>query len=493
MAVATGPPAGNKGGEHTVEDHRQWLRKWAGRMWVLPELLLAPPIQDFRLYTETSDTGIVRVTKRDLANRACFDAEYIRQLIDHYEGSIQLSRLELVGLAVECLNRRIKQTQAYTSASSDLAYALKGLLRRRPKFVDKESGFEVFASLSLANDSAQILERLICVLPTEPTVDWYQMDDAWRIKLWDIEPRIQIAGIVDDRSVLVDGAVGASITWKRLKTVHFEKRKTIWRTIAVFLVRFAPGWLLVSIITLADSAAGPKIPHYTNPAVVSGAIFFVFALIIVLGLPWYLRKLYRGKFARTQGWFFGIEGAVTDLGEIERKFFGFNDGRLKWSTSSSLLSRHQPNKLGERQGLAPNRRNIREIGHSLRGTAAATAGLQQRIFTIIDTYSMEASMFYAYHPPTAVFICGAEGGMQRAVLCSYDWKTQTFCRETVLRLKSIVVDKMLRVDRFRFAFRRPDEPRPNGDRARQNAVLAQPAFSEYAIGAKNISRDGNMA
>jgi hypothetical protein len=66
---------------------------------------------------------------------------------------------------------------------------------------------------------------------------------------------------------------------------------------------------------------------------------------------------------------------------------------------------------------------------------------------------MTATLIEAEHPPVAVMICGSEGGMQRAVLCSYDWETQTFCRETVLRVKTMVLDRMFCVDRFKFSLR----------------------------------------
>lgn len=78
----------------------------------------------------------------------------------------------------------------------------------------------------------------------------------------------------------------------------------------------------------------------------------------------------------------------------------------------------------------------------------------ETLFTLIDTYSMTATCFYAERPPVAVMICGQKGGMQRAVLCSYDWRRQTFTRETVLRMKTLVLDRMFRIDRFRFALRR---------------------------------------
>ena len=41
--------------------------------------------------------------------------------------------------------------------------------------------------------------------------------------------------------------------------------------------------------------------------------------------------------------------------------------------------------------------------------------------------------------------------MRRALLCSYDYSTQTFHRETVIRMPTKVVDWMYRVDRFRFS------------------------------------------
>jgi hypothetical protein len=44
--------------------------------------------------------------------------------------------------------------------------------------------------------------------------------------------------------------------------------------------------------------------------------------------------------------------------------------------------------------------------------------------------------------------------MQRAVMCSYDWTTQTFYRETVLRMETKVLEKMSRIGRVRFGLRR---------------------------------------
>src|SRR5262249_10331566 len=163
-------------------------------------------------------------------------------------------------------------------------------------------------------------------------------------------------------------------------------------------------------------------------------------------------------FWSTQAWFFGIEGAIDDLAKIERALFGFSENRLMWSTNGSLLSRHRLNSFQECEAETPETKNIRDVvnrttlsntdrgnSHPSVNTTTQSGRMepansvlqtnstnqssgndpvprQQRIFTIIDTYSMTATMFYAYHPPTTVLICGQEGGMQRAVLCSYDWK-----------------------------------------------------------------------
>lgn len=73
----------------------------------------------------------------------------------------------------------------------------------------------------------------------------------------------------------------------------------------------------------------------------------------------------------------------------------------------------------------------------------------------MDTYVLEVTAFYAERPPTVVMILGRERGMQRAVLCSYDWRTQAFCREVVLRMKTVVLNRMSRVDKFRFMLQKP--------------------------------------
>lgn len=151
------------------------------------------------------------------------------QLVDHYEGNMILSQLELVTLALECLHKRV--TIQYLSG--DHSYALMGLLRIRPKIDPTDSAFQAFAryftilshnrkglirltlhSLSLANGSDQLLERLICVLPKSPDQPWHSMDDAYDAKLWDILPQdVGIAGVGEDDSIILDGCRAANVRW----------------------------------------------------------------------------------------------------------------------------------------------------------------------------------------------------------------------------------------------------------------------------------------
>lgn len=85
-----------------------------------------------------------------------------------------------------------------------------GLLRLRPKIDASDSDFQAFARLSLANDSDLLLERLICVLPQEPSQPWHDFQDAFGVNIWDIYPSCQIAGICEDNTVLIDGGFGAT-------------------------------------------------------------------------------------------------------------------------------------------------------------------------------------------------------------------------------------------------------------------------------------------
>lgn len=139
------------------------------------------------------------VSKKQFPTAVWEDGAVSRQLVDHYEGSLILSRLELVTLALMCLHKR--KTSQYLPG--DHSYALMGLLRLRPKVDNTDSAFQAFARLSLANDSDMLLERLICTLPKSLEQHWSVMDDAWDVKLWDIYPKCQVAGVGENDTVIL--------------------------------------------------------------------------------------------------------------------------------------------------------------------------------------------------------------------------------------------------------------------------------------------------
>jgi hypothetical protein len=171
----------NRKGNGT-KDSTALLQEWGSRMWTFPEALLSPNDKLIEIYTRGKDLEKpIVITKKDLPTWAWEKPELARQLMDHFLGTLNLSRLELITLAIQCLHAR--NTDPYFPG--DMAYALMGLLRRRPMVDKTDSEFQALARLSLANDSDLLLERLICVLPKTFDEEWLRSDDAWDVKLWD--------------------------------------------------------------------------------------------------------------------------------------------------------------------------------------------------------------------------------------------------------------------------------------------------------------------
>jgi hypothetical protein len=145
-----------------------------------------------------------------------------------------------------------------------------------------------------------------------------------------------------------------------------------------------------------------------------------------------------------------------DIATIETHIFGAYMKRLSWSPFGSPLSRHAPGKHGECVGLDPTShpKTQRRVKDASRDEINGAEAKKMRVFTLVDTFTMTVTMFEAERPPVAVLIFGTEGGMQRAVLCSYHSITHTFAREGVLRMDTRVLGRMARVARLRFCFSR---------------------------------------
>ncbi|GKZ21925.1 hypothetical protein AbraIFM66951_007306 [Aspergillus brasiliensis] len=438
LVVIIGPSPG------LSRDEGEMLRHLGSRLWTFPEVLLSPSGQPISIYKRDCPPDSFRVlSKRNFAIEAWGDATVSRELIDHYEGSIILSPLELVSIALQCFPNR----ETTTYYNGDLSYALMGLLRRRPRVNPNDSAFEAFCRLSWANDSDRLLERLVCMLPRNIDQPWYEINDFWDSHLWDIEPLCQVVGFGGNDTVIMSGAFGAPIRWASFEPVNMLMRETAKRLVARVVLRSTPVWIVTGVISLAISQS--RKGAFLAPTVI-GWVFTGLYILVTLASPYLISILYVGKTWASQAWLFGFEGYMA-IGEIEKLVFGINLGRLKWSPYSSDLSLHV-SQNGECVGKDPT---CRESTAQFVSAAQNSRYGELKIFTLVDTNTLTVTLFRARRPPVAMLLCGSEGGMQRALLCSYDWKSQTLYRESVLRVDTLVLDKMSRIDRFRLGLNRP--------------------------------------
>jgi hypothetical protein len=460
------------------------LKDWGSRMWTLPEALLGPKEHPVRMYrTHAGAVSLVRTAgRRQLPSLLWSDAPLTRQLVDHYEGNITLSRLELVILALKALS--VRNTTPYLKG--DLAYVLQGLLRRRPHVDGTDTQFQAFARLSLANDSDRLLERLLCVQSVTQDQPWFITDDCYHANLWDIEPTCQIAAICDEDTVLLDGCFAAAIQWETFRA-PWHRVNTSWRRLLADLtIRGMTTLFSIALIIIIAGAAQENAAHSTSlrkrqydfgttysssttlssasghSLVVTGAVLLAFSLPFFLLSPWLTRILFGGKVWNVAPYLFGFEGYL-DIETIESNIYGFPAGRLKWATAASSLSRHAPNEFGECIGVDPTTSSsvaekvARAARHDFNPYTSSPSETALRVFTLVDTRQGIVTLFEAARPPSAALFCAQEGGMQRAVMVSLDWKTGTLYRETVLRFPTVMLQDMWRVDRVRVGFKRPVE------------------------------------
>ncbi|KAH6986909.1 hypothetical protein EDB80DRAFT_817542 [Ilyonectria destructans] len=451
------------------------LKEWGERVWTLPEVLLAKG-DSISVYYSLKDGGkLESVSKSMFPSVAWDDATQSRQLIDHFT-NLHLSRLELMNIAVECLmSRNLKPLHA-----GDRSYALMGLLRIRPPIDGTDTSFQAFARLSLPQDNDRLMERLICLLPNDPSESWELMTDQYRCSLWDIQPDTQVCGVGENDSVIISGAKGALIEWDMFSPVQTLQRQTIKRMAIILITIYSP---LIFYTGIGLVSAGYKS---------SGGILLAIALIFfMLPSPYYIWKLVGGKIHASEPCFFGFEGYVP-IEIIEENIFGMCLNRLQWSPYGSPLSRHiqgapinerlvqysgdsasEPQPLPRQAGVITTYPVIpidpisgcthcagrteciyHETVASIREKSRSQMG-HQKVFTLVDTFNMMVTLFYAERPPIGLIVGGSEGGMKRAIACSLDISTGTLFRETVLRIPTRSADRMDALARIRLGLRRP--------------------------------------
>ncbi|KAK8244067.1 hypothetical protein HDK90DRAFT_144170 [Phyllosticta capitalensis] len=468
MIIMLGPSIDAKDTPVTPQARETWLHEWGTRLWTLPEILLMPEPK-VSIYTVGGDERPEVLAKRNFAPRAWKDAKLVRQLIDHYESSLHLTQLELLSIGLECFQSR----QTDQRNEGDMAYALMGLLRRRPKVNKNDSGFNAFARLSLANDSDRLLERMLCMFHPQQDAAWFHIRDVWGARLWDIEPTVQIGEILGNETVSLEGAYGATIEWDEMKPPAFFIQPTSALALAASTLLSAPFWLFFGLIftsfstfvygTLDSELKGnpfrdlPNLNGLPLQLFIGISIFFalgciklsIFLITTVAG-PATLLHIYGLKIRCTEARLIGVEGRL-DLGVAESYLFGLNNNRLKWDTNGSSVDF---DSLGRPKWNASAEHTT---GHVVGHNSPDKYGM--RLFTLIDTFTMKATPFRAKRPPTSFIICGQQGGMQRVLLCSYNNWNRTFRRETVIRASTLVRDRISRVDRFKLALGRQDDGR----------------------------------
>jgi hypothetical protein len=440
------------------------LIEWGKRMWTLPEALLTSQ-QTIKF---CSEARCKEYTKLFLAASVWRD-KHCRLLAEHYTGVLNLSRLELITIGLEALASRQDRKKQFFDG--DVAYALMALLHHRPNMNPHDTLFQALARLSLANDSDRIVERMICLLPAyeKSSSDSFILHDQLGANLWDIEPLCQVAGVCDDREVILDGCRGISIRWTDIPEIVHHRRFAWKRLFAKMAVRSASLWFILGCVYTAmgtpkpsygansgfggsspspgaNSDFGGSFNNPPNPGANSGfsgngsnppSPFLSFGVpMLLLGIallfyaPWGITTIYGGKIWSQSVHLIGFEG-VLPIETIERKTFGNYIGRLSYAPSSNKLSQKEPD---ERVGVNPDW----VTNHTVSPPALSP---HHRFFTLIDTGSMTVSIFSAERPPSVALIAGKEGGMLRVVLCSFERGTNCLHKETVLRMETPMLDK----------------------------------------------------
>jgi hypothetical protein len=371
VVIAVGSPPESRSNKSTVD----LLRAWGRGSWHLQDFFLSPRGQPITVYNrDVHGENPLSLTKRRFASMVYSDTIASRRLVDYYEGSLTLSRIEILLYTMALLN----DSHMVSFYAGDYSYILAGFLPRRPKVNHTDSAFQAFARLFFANDVDMFLGRLVCLAPKYEGEIWRTLQDVWDINLMDIYPTCHVSGIGND-TLIVDGVFGAAITAKWDDSDRTIKSSNSLASLGTHILRRG--------------------------------------------------KKNRKKVINPE--FVCLKGALS-LEQLEHKLFGLSKGVLKPSNNSSSLMREFPHYF---QNFDPN--IIRTPTSEL--------------YNLIDASTMAVIPFHAKHAPMAVISCGLEGGMQRALLCSFNLETETLYRESVIRIEVNVGERMSRIDRVQLA------------------------------------------
>lgn len=440
LAIVTGPHTSATGNTAPTMQS-DWLKEWGSRLWTVPEALLAPTEHRIFIYTVGNEVP-QKVAKRNLSQLVWDDAPSMQMLIEHYENSLRLEPLEFVTLAHDCLQRRETQQRN----KGDVAYALMGLLRERPR-VPNDSAFEAFARVLLANGS-KVLERMVCLKPNRQDAQWYHTSDQWNASIKQIEPLCTVTKLAAGKDLIaINNVPGAVINWSFLEPVDYVAIRAYPNT--WLMIKHFPGGVRLQFFTICILMAlldllgvlFRKSPDDDNWAkfyilLLPASLLLVICFLGSLACPYLIRSSSRRDISRTQARFFGVEG-VPCLDEIEEILLGSARGRLSWEPQEPLANYQEPP-----QNTQDDSRHLRQ-------------------FTLIDSRTLTAVTFSAVSPPNAIFACGHDGRFVRSVLCSYEKHSGIFTKVATLRMQFDVQKYMPIVEQISFHHGYA-EPKPDG-------------------------------
>lgn len=419
------------------DDASSRMEEWGQRMWTLPEGLLAPGDLHICIWHgkdsyEVRTMGKVEMTSEYWKDES--DEAPARILAEHYAGTITLSRLELLSTAITALSHR---ASSHDFTGADMAYAFMGLLHYRIEPDSTDDIFQLVARLSLANDNDRLIERMVAMFPT-PTANIRDLFkvlgemDQYNTHLWDVKPRCEVVGVGDEpNTVILNECRAVPIRWKRFPRMSYKRHKGMKKTIAELAVRSGAFWIITGYslaFTYAPffiSGANPdRLYTYLGGII---AIFIGVGLLLACLAPHAVLRLFGGAVLETAPHLVGLEGTMP-IDQLEKMIFGDSQGRLTYEPSSTPFgfdNRDPELRLGREPAW---------IRDSRPEDASPPIRKGHHIFTLVDSGNLTVSIFQAKKPPTVALICGAEGGMLRAVLCSWRFANDCLYKETVIRV-----------------------------------------------------------
>lgn len=450
---------------------------WGSRLWTLPEGLLAPGHSV--VWCHEASPGVLEhdeVHKIEMTSTFWGEADEsaaamyteqgglpIRILAEHYSGLLTLGPLERLPSIISAL--AAKGWNNVKSTHSDLAYAVMGFLHYRLERNEEDTLFQNLARLSLSNDSDQIVERMISILPQSrwagrtaypPALSDIDNSDLFRglalpdqfgTRVQDITPLCDVVGVAhEDHTVIIDNCKAIHIRWKNFLRPLVERRYGAEHVLATIIAAAGLSWVSfgwhmvafsvpVGVTFLSENVPSKNVNYYAVWWMIG--VYLVIAFALSIAAPFSVRRLFGGQVEKSSPSLVAFEG-VMPIAQVEEKVFGNNNNRLAYAPSSTpFCALREARHPRERKGIEPRWISQPEAMHEyLRDVVPAG----HHLFTLVDMGDLTVSIFSAERPPTVALLCGREGGMVRAVLCSWRFESDCLYKETVVRMPSTVYE-----------------------------------------------------